>query len=207
MKQFLPSTILSIFLLFAQQSHAQKAGLPYNRFTGEITQTKFVQTGQSREKSYNAIKAWIVKKYPNHRQLIRIDDAGSGQLVLQDTEPISSAKFKSFSYRVNIDIKDGNYTCTINTVKTLSPGADSYVTADQDFSNMGMYGQDIDDIDREISITKDKKELAKLFNERRVLTSFLRDYHKSHYVMDLHFTMIQNGIYQSVAGAGSLAAK
>jgi hypothetical protein len=140
-------------------------------------------------------------------QEISESQTSNPQLVLQDTEPITSARFKSFSYRVIIDIKDGNYTCTINNVRTLSPGAEAYISADQDFSNMGMYGQDIDDIDREISITKDKKALAKLYDERRTLKLFLRDYDKSHCVMDMHFTMIQNGIQQSVTGSGSLASK
>jgi hypothetical protein len=205
MNQLLYSTFFIGILLFPATGSAQKPGLPYNRFTGEITQTKFVETGQSREKTYNAVKSWITRKYPNHREVIKIDQAGWGKIVFQHHEPIASQRFKSFSYRVTLEIKDGNYTCTINNVKTLSPGSTVYSSADMDFSNMGTFGKDIDDIDREISITKDKKELAKLYEERRTLKSFLSDYDKSHNVMDNHFTMIQNGIFGAVTGSNSLA--
>lgn len=205
MKRNLLSTILIVLFLLPQSGHAQKPGLPYNRFTGEITQTKFVQTGQSREKTYNAVKTWITKKFPNHREVIKIDEAGWGRIVFQHHEPIPSQRFKSFSYRVTLDIKDGSYSCTINNVKTLSPGSTVYQSADVDFSNMGTYGQDIDDIDREISITKNKKDLEKLYEERRTLKSFLREYDKSHNVMDVHFTMIQNGIFDATTGGNSLA--
>ena len=205
MKRNILSTILIVLFLLPRTGSAQKPGLPYNRFTGEITQTKSVETGQSREKTYNAVKTWITKKYPNHREVIKIDEAGWGRIVFQHHEPIPSQRFKSFSYRVTLDIKDGSYSCTINNVKTLIHGSTAYQSADADFSNMGTYGQDIDDIDREISITKNKKELEKLYEERRTLKSFLREYDKSHNVMDVHFTMIQNGIFDATTGGNSLA--
>ncbi|SKB80265.1 DUF4468 domain-containing protein [Dyadobacter psychrophilus] len=206
MKRFLFSTTLIFSLHLFTPGFAQKPGLPYNRFTGEITQTKTVQTGQSRDKTFSAIKGWITKTYPNYREVVRAEDMSSGHFIIQDREPIVSERFKSFSYRVTIDVKDGNYTCTINNVKTLSPGSATYMSADMDFSNMGMYGQDIDDTSRQISITKNKKVLAKLYKKRRVLKSFLLDYNKSHNKMCLQFNMIQNGILEAVSGVSSLAA-
>ena len=207
MKRFLFSTIFIFSLHLITPGFAQKPGLPYNRFTGEITQTKTVQTGQSRDKTFGAIKGWITRTYPNYREVVRAEDMSSGRFVLQDREPIISGQFKSFSYRVTLDVKDGYYTCTINNVKTLSSGSAAYTSADMDFSNMGMYGQDIDDISRQISITKNKKVLAKLYKKRHALKSLLSDYNKSHHKMDLQFSTIQNGILEAVSGTSSLAAK
>ncbi|MCF0041283.1 DUF4468 domain-containing protein [Dyadobacter fanqingshengii] len=206
MKRFLFSTTLIFSLHLITPGFAQKPGLPYNRFTGEITQTQVVKTDQSRDKAFSAIKAWISKTYPNYREVVRAEDMSSGRIIIQDREPINSNRFKSFSYRVTIDVKDGHYTCTINNVKTLSLGSAAYASADMDFSNMGMYGQDIDDISRQISITKNKKALAKLYKNRSVLKSLLSDYDKSHYKMSAQFNMIQTGLLEAVSGTSSLAA-
>lgn len=207
MKRFLFSTILIFAICTTLPGLAQKPGLPYDRFTGEITQTNLVQTSLSKDKAYTLIKAWIYKTFPNYREVVKVEDMSWGRLVFQDREPVLSAHFKSFSYRVTIDIKDGSYTCTINNVKTLSDGAAVYTSADLDFSTMGMYGQDIDDIGREMSVTRNKKELAKLHKERSVLKSFLRDYHKSHCTMNAQFNMIQSGLRGAVFGTSSLASK
>jgi hypothetical protein len=207
MKYPLLSTLFIVALNLFKPSFAQKSGLPYDRFTGEITQTKSVQTGQSRDKAFSAARAWIRRTYPNYREVIRVEDAGLGRIVFQDQEPIVSESFKSFSYRVQVDIKDGFYNCTINNVKTRNAVSADYTSADADFSNIGMYGKHIDDIGREISITKSKKAKAKLYQQRRNIKSVLQDYHKSHYLMDLQFTMIQNGLREAVLGPGSLAAK
>ncbi|MCF0050517.1 DUF4468 domain-containing protein [Dyadobacter sp. LJ53] len=207
MKRFLFSTTLIFSLLLVAPGFAQKSGLPYNRFTGEITQTKTVQTGQSKDKTFNVIKSWISRTYPNYREVVMAEDISSGRFVIQDHEPIVSERFKFFSYRVTIDVKDGNYSCTINNVRTLSSGSSAYTSADMDFSNIGKYGQHIDDIGWQISITKNKKDLAKLYKKRRALKSHLADYNKSHCKMDQQFTFIQNGLLEAVSGAGSLAAK
>jgi hypothetical protein len=207
MKHCLLSATFVFTLLFARAGYAQKSGLPYDRFTGEITQTNIVQSRQTKEKIFHAIKAWIVKTYPNHREIVRTENMNTGRIVFEDVEPISSPSFKSFSYVVTIDVKDGGFSCKINKVKTLSAGSAAYTSADMDFSTMGVYGQDIDDLDREISITRNKKELAKLERERHTIKSFLRDYDKSHSAMNTQFEMIQNGIRRAVLTGSSLAAK
>ena len=206
MNRLLFSTLLALLFLGNKPSQAQKPGLPYNRFTGEITQTKLVETGQSREKTYKAIRCWILKKYPNHREIIKIDEPGPGKIVLQDSDPIAAGRFKSITYKIHIDIKDGSYSCTINNVMTLTPGTNVYRSADQDFSRMGMYGKDIDDIDREISITRNKKQRAKLYQKRQFFKSLLADYDKSHVAMDIQFTRIQNSIFEATNANDSLAA-
>jgi hypothetical protein len=207
MKHSLLSTLLIVLLCFPEPASAQKAGLPYNRFTGEITQTKVVQTGQSKAKTCQALRSWIFKTYPNYREIMKVDDPGTGKIVYQDKEPIVSEKFKSFSYRVSIDVKDGLYSCTIDQVRTLGPGSTEFTSADMDFPTIGIFKKDLDDVERDISYTTNKRELAKLYKERRTLKSFLLDYHKSHQTMLSQFNMIQNGLRLAVNGMGPLAAK
>jgi hypothetical protein len=189
MKTLLP--FLSLIIWTPIFGLAQKPELSYNKFTGEITQTRIVDMGKDQLVAFRNVRAWLTQKYSNYWEIIKVSDLDRGKIVYHGSESVYTPGFDAFSYRVTVDIKDNQYSCTIDQVKTKQSGSKVYESSDMDFSTIHTYKRRIADIDVRKTLRKGKAEQTRLNRERWAKTSYLENLAKMHDIMAYQFERIQ----------------
>jgi hypothetical protein len=189
MKTLLPFLSLIVFTSFS--GLAQKPELSYNKFTGEVTQTRVVDMSKDHLVVFRNVRTWLTQKYSNYWEIIKVSDADRGKIVYNSSESVYTPGFDAFSYRVTVDIKDNQYSCTIDQVKTKQSGSKDYVSSDMDFSTIHTYRRRIADIDVAKMIRKGKTEQSRLNRERWSKTSYLENLAKMHDIMAYQFDRVQ----------------
>ncbi|WAC14657.1 DUF4468 domain-containing protein [Dyadobacter pollutisoli] len=189
MKTLLP--LLSMMLLTSLIGTAQKPELTYNKFTGEISQTRVVDMGRAPAVAFRNVRAWLTQKYSNYWEVIKVSDPDRGKIVYHGSEPVYTQGFEAFSYRVIVDLKDNKYSCTIDQVKARPTGSKVFVSSDMDFSTIYTYQKRIADIDVAKTLRKGKAEQTRLNQERSAKVTYLENLAKMHDIMAYHFNRIQ----------------
>jgi hypothetical protein len=160
MKTLLP--LLSLILFISLTGLAQKPELTYNKFSGEISQTRIVDMGREPTVAFRNVRTWLTQKYSNYWEIIKVSDQDRGKIVYHGSESVYTQGFEAFSYRVTVDIRDNKYSCTIDQVKTRQTGSKDFVSSDMDFSTIYTYKKRIADIDVAKTLRKSKAEQSRL---------------------------------------------
>jgi len=203
MKIFLMTLFIAISII--TESYSQKKfSPPYNEITGEITQTKIVETGKNKDATFNLVRAFLAKKYPSYKDMVQVEDLNSGQIIFSGAEPIYKGRFDSFSFATTVDIKDGKYRCVIDNVKVREKGSAHYSTFSISHSMIKKYDKEIEDLEYLISTTKKKRELSSLNEDLAIKNSFRSDYIEAHHMMALRFDIIQLGMQDAVLPVKSI---
>lgn len=92
---------------------------PYLAGTTKIGRESVVFTGKPQSETFQSVRTWIKKKYPDYFKMIQAYDMAAGQIVYKTTADVPHGRFKSMMFTVTIDVKDRKYKCTIDGLQLM----------------------------------------------------------------------------------------